>query len=146
ANKRVIASQSRRTRGRNAVGWMLPFSILASVALGLAAPALYRVFGTRLGHVLALWPAGVFAYFLTLACRVAGGEVLRWTQRWFPLPGSWSAAGAGVDVNFSFSLGGLSLLFVLLITGVGALVLFYAGSYLGEGGDHGKFFAYLTLL
>lgn len=124
---------------------MLPFSVLASVALGLAAPALYRVFGTRLGRVLALWPAGLFAYFLTLAGRVAGGEVLRWTQRWFSLPGSWSAAGAGVDVNFSFSLDGLSLLFVLLITGVGALVLFYAGSYLGEGEDHGKFFAYLTL-
>lgn len=125
---------------------MLPLSVLASVALGLLAPALYRLVGTRLGRVLAVWPAALFAYFLTLAGRLADGEVPRWAHRWFSLPGGWlSAEAGGVDVRFGFALDGLSFLFILLITGVGALVLFYASSYLGADEDHGKFFAYLTL-
>src|SRR5690606_29408837 len=44
-----------------------------------------------------------------------------------------------------FYLDGLALLFVLLITGIGALVLYYAGSYLGKDENHGAFFAYLML-
>ena len=47
-------------------------------------------------------------------------------------------------VNLSFYLDGLSLLFVLLITGLGTLVLLYASSYLKGHRDQGRF--YLALL
>lgn len=90
----------------------------------------------------------LFAYFVSLAPRVADGEVARVSYRWFTIPGQWlslSNGNNGIDINFGFSLDGLSFLFVLLITGIGALVLFYAGSYLSRDEDHGAFFSYLML-
>lgn len=128
------------------MSWILPFSVLASVALGLLSPVLHRMFGTRLGRVLAVWPLALFAYFVSLAPRIAGGEVIRTTARWFSFPGHWLPSGSGsIDIHFGFTLDGLALLFILLITGVGALVLFYASSYLSKEEDHGAFFTYLML-
>jgi len=48
-------------------------------------------------------------------------------------------------VDLSFALDGLSLAFVLLVSGIGALVLIYSGAYLGEQPGGGRFFAYLLL-
>jgi multicomponent Na+:H+ antiporter subunit A len=48
-------------------------------------------------------------------------------------------------VDLSFALDGLSLTFVLLVSGIGALVLIYSGAYLGEQPGGGRFFAYLLL-
>lgn len=128
------------------MSWILPFSILISIAIGLFSPVLYRLLGTRLGRVLAVWPLALFAYFVTVTGRAADGEVLRVAYRWFSIPGGWFGTSSdGVDINFGFSLDGLSLLFVLLVTGIGALVLFYAGSYLGKDEDQGAFFSYLML-
>lgn len=129
---------------------MLPFSVLVSIALGLLAPVLHRWFGARLGRVLALWPFALFLYFIRLAPRLAEGEVLQAAYRWFSFPLTWLRPGSGggsgsLDIHFGFSLDGLALLFVLLITGIGALVLFYAGHYLSKEEDHPKFFAYLML-
>lgn len=45
----------------------------------------------------------------------------------------------------SFYLDGLSLLFVLLISGIGALVMIYAGGYLKGHEAIGKFFIYILL-
>jgi multicomponent Na+:H+ antiporter subunit A len=48
-------------------------------------------------------------------------------------------------VDLSFALDGLSLTFVLLVSGIGALVLIYSGAYFGEQPGGGRFFAYLLL-
>jgi multicomponent Na+:H+ antiporter subunit A len=48
-------------------------------------------------------------------------------------------------VALSFRLDGLSLLFALLITGIGALVIFYAAAYLGEKPGLGRFLALILL-
>lgn len=132
------------------VSWILPFSVLLSIALGLLAPVLYRRLGTRLGRFLALFPFVMFLYFAGLVTRIANGEILHAAYRWFRIPLNWLQQTGGdlpetVDINFGFSLDGLALLFVLLITGIGSLVLFYAGSYLNKDEDHPAFFAYLML-
>lgn len=128
------------------MSWTLPVSVIVSIALGLAAPGLRRLFGAGLGRVLALWPLALFVYFLGLAPGIAEGEVWRASFRWFTVPAGWLPGGAGpFDVHFGFALDGLAFLFVLLITGVGALVMFYASSYLGKDENHGAFFAYLML-
>jgi len=115
------------------LSWTLPVSVIVSIALGLAAPGLRRLFGAGLGRVLALWPLALFVYFLGLAPGIAEGEVWRASFRWFTVPAGWLPGGAGpFDVHFGFALDGLAFLFVLLITGVGALVMFYASSYLGK--------------
>lgn len=132
------------------MSWILPFSVLLSIVLGLLAPVLYRSFGSSLGRFLAVVPLTMFIYFAGLATRIADGEIVRATYRWFSIPMQWLQSANGgestvVDINFGFSLDGLALLFVLLITGIGALVLFYAGSYLSKDEDQPKFFAYLML-
>lgn len=132
------------------MSWILPTSVVVSFALGLLAPVLHRLLGTRLGRLLAVWPLLLFASFVNLAPRIAGGDTLRVAYRWFTVPLHWlpGADARGLQapaIDFSFHLDGLALLFVLLITGIGALVLFYAGSYLGREENHGTFFAYLML-
>jgi multicomponent Na+:H+ antiporter subunit A len=48
-----------------------------------------------------------------------------------------------LDVELAFRIDGLSLLFVLLIAGIGALVMLYATSYLAGHAHYGRFFGYL---
>ncbi len=111
------------------------FLILACFALGLIAPLIYRLAGRTSGLILSLGPAAIFFYFAQQLPEVAAGDVLRSTHTWFP----------GLDVNLSFYLDGLSLMFALLITGIGTLIVAYAGSYLAGHRDCGRFYAWLLI-
>ncbi len=57
---------------------------------------------------------------------------------------SWFTAGS-LDVNLDLRLDPLSLVFVLLITGVGSLIHIYSVGYMAHDPDRRKFFAYLNL-
>ena len=109
--------------------------ILFSVALALVAPALHRVMQERTGWVLALVPLGLFAYFTSFLPVVMAGEAVRQVVAWVPSFG----------VNLSFYLDGLSLLFALLITGLGVLIVVYAGDYLKGHAHRGRFYLFLLL-
>ncbi|MDO5608525.1 MAG: putative monovalent cation/H+ antiporter subunit A [Capnocytophaga sp.] len=82
-----------------------------------------------------LLPAALFAYFLQFVPRIASGEVIRQTYQWVPSFG----------VNLSFTLDGLSLLFSLMITGIGALVFLYTSSYLKGHAYLDRFYGYLSV-
>ncbi len=56
----------------------------------------------------------------------------------------WVQAG-GLHVNFGLLLDPLSMCFVLLITGVGALIHIYSVGYMATDPDRRRFFAYLNL-
>ncbi|MDJ0992186.1 MAG: proton-conducting transporter membrane subunit [Dinoroseobacter sp.] len=62
--------------------------------------------------LVALWFAGFIP-------EIAAGEVLTWSRPWIP--------GAGID--FAFLLDGLSLLFALMVTGIGAIIFLYSAVY-----------------
>lgn len=87
----------------------------------------------RAGWIAALVPFALFIYFASLVPVVAGGEVLRSGYAWLP----------GLGINLSFRIDGLSILFALLITGIGTLVMIYAGGYLAGDPMLGRM---LTLL
>ncbi|MEM1041307.1 MAG: putative monovalent cation/H+ antiporter subunit A [Bacteroidota bacterium] len=108
--------------------------LLLSFAVALAAPLAHRALGDRAGWVLALVPLGLLAYFASLAPAVLATGGLAETTPWVPTFG----------VDLAFYLDGLSLLFVFLITGLGTLVVVYAGGYLKGHRDLGRF--YLALL
>jgi len=57
---------------------------------------------------------------------------------------SWVSSGA-LNVDFSVSVDALSICFVLLITGVGALIHIYSIGYMAHDPDRRRFFAYLNL-
>ena len=96
------------------------------------APWVTRVARGRAGWILAALPLALTAYFARYAPRVVDAAV-REAKPWV----------RGLDVQLSFRLDGLSLLFALLITGIGALVVVYSGSYLESHPQRGRFFALL---
>jgi len=110
-------------------------ALLLSLLWALTAPLVVRGAGRAAGWVLALGPAVLFAWFAAYAGPVhSGGAGVRETTAWVP----------SLGVEASFVLDGLSLLFVLLVTGLGAIIVVYAGRYLEGDRDLGRFF--LTLL
>jgi multicomponent Na+:H+ antiporter subunit A len=110
-------------------------AILAGFAGALGAPWLQRRMGAASGWVLALLPVGLFVYFVTQVPAVTANGGVRQVHSWVP----------GLDVQLSFVLDGLSLLFALLITGLGALIVVYAGGYLKGHEYQGRFFLLILL-
>jgi len=85
---------------------------------------------SRLGW-LALVPATLFV--LALVQLFSGAPPARLTLDWFP--------SLGIDLHFL--LDGLALQFVLLITGIGTMVLLYAGGYMAGMAQRERLFAML---
>jgi multicomponent Na+:H+ antiporter subunit A len=91
--------------------------------------------GTSWTALYAVFPLALFIFFFTQLISL-GETGMRWYQfDWVP----------SLGVNFSFYLDGLSLLFLLLITGIGTLVYAYTSKYLHGDEKLNRFFAYLTL-
>ena len=72
---------------------------------------------------------------LTQAPAVMSGITVQSFAPWVP----------EVGLNLGLRLDGLSLMFALLITGMGLLIIMYADSYLGKDDPVGKFFSTLML-
>ena len=89
----------------------------------------------KLAVLSALVPLSLFVYFLSFLPRVAGGEVIRQEITWVP----------SLGLNLNFSLDGLSLLFSLLITGIGFLVFAYTAEYLKNHDYLDRFYGYLGM-
>ncbi|TVQ61892.1 MAG: putative monovalent cation/H+ antiporter subunit A [Phycisphaerales bacterium] len=113
---------------------MLVVGLLALV-LAFAAPTIRRYAGSATGWILAAFPAGVFVWLCVLTPDIGAGEPWRFSQEWVP----------GLGIALSFHIDGLGLLFGMLISGIGALVLVYAQGYLGEHKDLGRFYTTLLL-
>ena len=79
-------------------------------------------------------PAVLFVWFCTLIPAVSGGEVLVWETAWLPQ--------LGVDLDIAVD--GLSLLFALLITGIGAFILLFAAEYMKGSRQRGRFTLFLV--
>ncbi|SIT80914.1 putative monovalent cation/H+ antiporter subunit A [Pontibacter indicus] len=110
-------------------------AILAGFLLAFAAPLLHRWLGKWVVVPMALLPFTIFVYLLTLSPAVLAGNNLGELQAWAP----------SLNINLHFFLDGLSLLFALLITGFGTLIMLYAGGYLKGHPLLGRFYLYLTL-
>ncbi len=107
-------------------------AVLAAFVLAFATPLVARHVPRQAGALAALLPAGIFVWLLNQAELALGpGVVERWP--WSPLP----------DVTLTFRLDGLSLLMALIISGVGALILFYAGAYMQGQAQAGRLYALL---
>lgn len=76
-----------------------------------------------------------FALLLMHLPAVMGGEVLQTFIPWVP----------EIGLNLGLRLDGLALMFALLITGIGLLIILYAHFYLGVDDPVGKFYSTLML-
>jgi len=102
----------------------MPTALLTIFCLALLAPALHCVLRSATGWVLALPVLGITGWFATLVPAVSGGKVLLESKPWVP--------GLGIDV--AFRTDGWCLVFLLLISGIGALILIYSGGGIGTWG------------
>lgn len=89
----------------------------------------------RLAPLLFLFPLSLFVSFCILGyIALDWGSMISRTP-WIP----------SLGINLDFKLDGLSLLFTLLITGIGSLVFYYAAGYLKGHKYLDRFFFYLSL-
>ena len=95
-------------------------AVLSGFLLALIAPVICSVAREWSGWTLALLPATLFTWFASHlpAVMADGAQVISYP--WFP----------SLDIHLSFLVDGLSLMFALLISGIGTFILIYAGSYL----------------
>ncbi len=84
--------------------------------------------GSLIRYLPALLPLGLFGVFVQYAPSVASGHVVHHAWSWVP----------SLNVALSLRLDGFSLLFALLITGIGTLVVLYATAYLSNAGRDGR--------
>ncbi|SDG40503.1 putative monovalent cation/H+ antiporter subunit A [Psychroflexus sediminis] len=92
-------------------------------------------FRGKLAVLSSIIPISLFVYFLSFIPEVSNGEVIYENHEWIPSFG----------VNLSFTLDGLALLFVLMITGIGSLVFLYTSAYLKNHNYLDRFYGYLSL-
>jgi multicomponent K+:H+ antiporter subunit A len=118
----------------------LPAIVLLPLILGTVLTALIGQRNTPARRTATALVAGavalaVLGLLLSLAPAVFAGEVLRFSAPWVP----------AIGLNATFRLDGLGLMFALLISGMGVLVITYAAFYLHHDDPAGKFFAQLML-
>ena len=116
---------------------MLPTIILLmfTVTPLFAAVGVRYIHGTILGWALAIIPTLLFGYFIHLIPYIMHNETIYSGFSWF------SALG----INFSFYVDGLSLLFALLISGIGIPIVIYSSPYLGKHLYLSRYYIYLFL-
>jgi len=113
--------------------------MLFTVLTGLITSSLLIPFGkfikTKWSIVLPFIPVFLFIFYLLQVSSVASGINFVQHISWVP----------SLGVNFDFRLDGLSLLFALLITGIGSGIFFYGRTYLKGHPYFDRFFGYLLL-
>ena len=115
---------------------LLHIAVILPLIFALIIPILYRFFKKiHLGWFVLPIPVVLFIYFLSLISTTQSGNTVIKTLNWMP----------HIGMNFDLYLDGLSILFSLLITGIGSLVVLYSIGYLSKSEQLGNFYCYLLL-
>jgi multicomponent Na+:H+ antiporter subunit A len=111
---------------------MLNMIIIGFLA-AIAAPFIHKALPKFAGWLLTLVPLGIVVYLFPMINPISNGEVLLLSYKWFP----------SLDINLNFVVDGLSLTFALIVSGIGAIIVFYASGYLHGHKKEGRFYGYL---
>ncbi|WP_089153334.1 MULTISPECIES: Na+/H+ antiporter subunit A [Paenibacillus] len=119
---------------------LIPFYafIFLPFIFAIIVPFLYKYLNRQVhtGWFVLLVPLSIFLYFLQYIPSVAAGETYMYTLPWIPT----------LEINLTSYLDGLGLMFGLLISGVGALVILYSIFYMSKEREalH-NFYVYLLM-
>jgi len=117
--------------------WLIPALPLAGF---LVNGLLGRRFSKRAVNAVALTAVALSFLWTLRVFAAAGGLTEPHVERYF----TWIESGA-LSVAFSFYLDRLTLVMLLVVTGVGAIIHFYSAGYMAQEGGYYRFFAYLNL-
>jgi multicomponent Na+:H+ antiporter subunit A len=106
--------------------------LIAAIAIGV----IYRYYKRlHLGWFVLPVPLFIVIYLLTLVPRVSSNQLIYESLAIMPR----------IGMNFDVYIDGLGLLFAILISGIGALVVLYSIGYLSHREDLGSFYIYLLM-
>lgn len=116
---------------------LLHWATISPFLLALFIPLLYKFFRkVHTGWFVLLLPLVLFIYFLNYLPITSNGESVIERLPWVP----------SLGIHFDLFVDGLSLLFALLITGIGTLVVLYSIYYLSDKKEKlNNFYVYLLL-
>lgn len=112
---------------------MIAAAVASAFGLALIAPLVTRWLPHRAGWLLGALPAALAGYFASLVPQAANGSPASVRLAWVE----------SLGVSFSLRADSLSLLMALLISGIGALVMVYAGGYLKGHASLGALYAWI---
>jgi multicomponent Na+:H+ antiporter subunit A len=110
-------------------------AVLSGIIFSVVLVIIGRWLKGRMAVLASAVPLGLFVYFASFLPKISAGETVYRLYEWVPTLG----------VNLSFQLDGLSLLFALLITGIGTLVFLYSAAYLKGHEYLDRFYGYLSI-
>ncbi|MFB5945102.1 hydrogen gas-evolving membrane-bound hydrogenase subunit E [Albibacterium profundi] len=110
-------------------------AVLSGFLVAILLLCLTKPLSIRVSPLLSLLPAGLFSYFLLLLSSVLSGQTLFYNYFWVP----------SMEINLQFKVDGLSVLFAMLITGIGFLIFIYSSAYMKGHQYINRFYAYLSM-
>lgn len=110
-------------------------AVIAGFLISLGLLLFGKYIKSKYFFLLALYPISLFAYFSGFITKINQQLDIVYRSEWVPQYG----------INLDFRLDGLSLMFTLLITGIGSLIFLYTHKYLYGNKHTDKFYAYLTM-
>lgn len=109
----------------------VPFVLAMTLALPIVRVSLGKSTQTLISSVVM---AALFISLISLYPLLHSENAIVQSFDWVP----------SLGISLSFYLDGLSLLFALIITGIGALIFFYAGQYFDDAAEHNRFMIWLS--
>ncbi|WP_318508624.1 Na+/H+ antiporter subunit A [Bacillus sp. T3] len=115
----------------------LHLAIFAPLLLAIVIPFFYKkISSVHTGWFVLPLPIFLFIYFVSFLAATSDQMVVTETLNWIP----------SLGINFTVKVDGLSILFALLISGIGALVVLYSINYLAKDKEKlDAFYVYLLL-
>ncbi|WP_339253400.1 Na+/H+ antiporter subunit A [Sporosarcina sp. FSL W8-0480] len=114
----------------------ITLSIFIPFLAAIFIPFIYkRIQSRHIGWFVIIVPIALFIFLASFIPSIANGSTYMHSIRWIE----------SAKIHFTTYLDGLSLIFGLLITGVGSLVILYSIYYLSERESLGRFYVYLLL-
>ncbi|WP_271401670.1 Na+/H+ antiporter subunit A [Salinicoccus roseus] len=115
---------------------LIHLAILLPLIAAIAIGVIYRYYKRlHLGWFVLPVPLIIVIYLLTLVPRVSSNQLIYESLTIMPR----------IGMNFDVYIDGLGLLFAILISGIGALVVLYSIGYLSHREDLGSFYVYLLM-
>lgn len=113
----------------------ITMAIFIPFLAAIFVPFIYKWKPRAIGWFVLLFPLVLFINLARFIPAVARGETIQSTFEWIP----------SANIHFTTYLDGLSLIFGLLITGVGSLVILYSIYYLSSRESLSHFYVYLLM-
>ncbi len=116
----------------------LPWLILFIPLIVAAVIFFFTLNKPKVSSLLAI--AGLFTDFILTIILL-----IQYRGQHAPLESSFVWLGAGVPIEFGVLINGLSLLMLLIVTGIGTLIFLYSSLYMDKDPGYSRYFASLSL-